>query len=96
MQVDSSVSLEQSQYRCTCQTTKCVVTVSFGLCRLVSDACSSMCSLDPVVFEDAFSFVLVFPPPRGSGEGSDCHFPREIVGFEADSGPGPGENYLLF
>ena len=30
---------------------------------------------------DAIEFVLVSPPPGGSGEGSDCHFPKGICNF---------------
>ena len=37
--------------------------------------------LVPAVFDDAFDFVLVSPPPGGSGEGPDCHFPLEIGGL---------------
>ena len=37
--------------------------------------------LVPAVFEDAFYFVLVPPPPGGPGEGPDCHFPKGIVGL---------------
>ncbi len=36
-------------------------------------------------------FIVVLAPPRGvPGEGPDCHCPKGIVGFGADSGPNPG------
>ena len=34
---------------------------------------------------------LILSLARGvPGEGPDCHFPKEIVGFGPDSGPNPG------
>ena len=48
------------------------------------------------VLKAIFDFVLGPPlPPGGPGEGPDCHFPKEIEGFWADSGPDPGSNIFL-
>ncbi len=33
---------------------------------------------DPAVFQDALYFVLLSPPPGGSGEGPDCHLSAGI------------------
>ncbi len=41
------------------------------------------------VLEDALYFVLVSPPPGGSGGGSGLSFPLGDLGFWADSGPNP-------
>ncbi len=44
------------------------------------------------------TFVILFlspHPPRGPGEGPDYHFPTEIAGCWADSGPDPGDIYVL-
>jgi hypothetical protein len=42
------------------------------------------------VLKMIFVFVSWPPLPRGvPEEGPDCHFPMEIVGFWADSGPNP-------
>ncbi len=49
------------------------------------------------VLKMIFNFCLVPPLPRGvPGEGPDCHFPKEIVGFWADSGPNPISFIFLF
>ena len=57
---------------------------------------AALALLTPAVFKDDLYFVLVHPPPGGPGEGPDCRFPNEIVGF----GPIParirGVSYLLF
>ncbi len=44
----------------------------------------------PAAFKDAFSFVLVSPPPGGSVEGSGFSFSIRDGWFSADSGPDPG------
>ncbi len=51
-------------------------------------SCSS--GYEPDVFKDAFYLVLPPLPRRVPGEGPDCHVPKEIGGFGADSGPDPG------
>ena len=45
--------------------------------------------VNPAVFKDGFYVVFVSPPPGGPGEGPDCHFPKEIVGFGCLNGPPP-------
>ena len=50
----------------------------------------------PAVFQDAFYFVLVSPPPGESGGGSGLSFSFGDRGFRADSGPDPAETYLPF
>ncbi len=40
-----------------------------------------------------FNFLLSPLPPGGPGEGPDCHFPAAIVGFWADPGPNPEDNF---
>ncbi len=42
---------------------------------------------DPALFKDVFDFVLVSPPPGGSGEGSGLSFPEGTRRFWADSDP---------
>ncbi len=44
----------------------------------LSGSCLHRC---PAVCKHAFYFVLVFPSPRASGEGPDCHLLEEIGGF---------------
>ncbi len=42
------------------------------------------------VLKMIFNFFLGSPLPQGvPGEDPDCHFPKEIIGFGADSGPNP-------
>ncbi len=41
----------------------------------------SLSLLISLLFKGVFYVVLVSPPPEGSGEGPDCHFPGEICGF---------------
>ncbi len=50
---------------------------------------------DTAVFEDAFCFVLVSPPPGGSGGGSGLTLSFGNRGFWADSGPDPGGDLFV-
>ncbi len=58
--------------------------------------CNVLFDLEPAVFEDAFYFVLVSPPP-GSRGGSGLSFSQVNRWIWADSGPDPrGDLIVLF